>query len=306
MRKRSLFLLTLGLLSSHAFAQDTPADPATPASPSVGYISCPARQERVFLYQSLQNFEVLASPKCDERVEVIARVDTLGGYLRVRTADGKEGYVPQAQITATAPVKPQTAVQPPPVAVPTAQVGPLSGPVSYGSSDFGYDVPQADVYGGYSYMSMDWENIASRSGFHGWNASATYNVNHWLGVEGDLGGHYQRNCAGGPGLTCAAYTLMGGPRVTAYRGSAITAFGHGLVGVGVLGMSLSGSSLTWKDLAWAVGGGADYAVTERFSVRVGQFDYLRTQYLQSLGGTHQNNFRISGGIVIRIGRLITE
>ena len=73
-----------------------------------------------------------------------------------------------------------------------------------------------------------------------------------------------------------------------------------------LPMSLSGAPLTNKDLAWAIGGGADYAVNGHISVRLGQVDYLRTQYLSSFGGTHQDNLRISAGVLLRIGKVTTE
>ena len=110
MWKRSIFLLALGLLAMPAFAQD---NAAAPASPWVGYIKCPAGQANVFLYQTVTVFEVVSSPKCEDRVEVLGRIDTMGGYLQVRTADGKEGYVPQNQITDVAPVKAQVAAPPP-------------------------------------------------------------------------------------------------------------------------------------------------------------------------------------------------
>lgn len=303
MWKRALFLLALGLFASHAFAQDNPASPATP---SVGYIQCPPAQANVFLYHSLTVFEVVSSPKCDDRVEVLGRVDTMGGYLRVRTADGKEGFVPEDQVTDVPPANPRAVTPAPPPPVPAGQGSLLAGPLSGSSADFDYDIPQVEVFGGYSFLSSDWEGLATRSGSHGWNGSATFNLTPLLSLEGGVSGNYQRNCIGATGLSCTMLTVMGGPRVTVHRDGGLTAFGHGLVGLGSLAMTLGGSSLTSKDLAWAVGGGADYAVSERLSIRLGQVDYLRTQYLTSLGGTHQNNFRVSAGIVLRVGKLITE
>lgn len=304
MWKRSIFVLALGLISSHAFAQANPVDPATP---SVAYIRCPAGQSNVFLYQSVTKFEVVSSPKCDDRVDVLGQVDTLGGYLRVRTADGKEGYVPQDQTTTVAPAKPRIAIAPqPPAPVAAGEGSVLAGPLSRGRSSFGYDIPRAEAFGGYSYLSTDWQPLANRSGVHGWNGSGTFNLNPWLGVEGGVTENYQRNCLGAAGLNCTILTVMGGPKVTVHRGSALTAFTHGQVGIGSLSMSITGAPLTWRDLAWAVGGGADYAVTNRISVRVGQVDYLRTKLFQSLGGTQQNDLRISAGVVLRIGRVITE
>jgi opacity protein-like surface antigen len=315
MWKRSLFVLALGLFSSHAFAQTNEVDPATAtatataaaATPSAAYIHCPTGQSSVFLYQSVTKFEVISSPRCDDRVDVLGRVDTLGGYLRVRTADGKEGYVPQDQITNVAPAKPGIAIaEPPPAPVPAGEGSLLTGPLSQGRSSFGYDIPRLEAFGGYSFLSADWAPLASRSGVHGWNGSAAFNLNPWLGVEGSATGSYQHNCVGASGLNCTILTFMGGPKITVHRGTGITAFTHGLVGLGSLTMSLTGSPLTWRDLAWAVGGGVDYAVTNRISVRVGQVDYLQTQLFQSLGGTHQNDIRASAGIVLRIGKVVTE
>jgi opacity protein-like surface antigen len=305
MLKRSLFLVALGLVSLQAFAQD---NPAPPADTYAGYISCPTRQSNVFLYRSLTNFDVISSPKCDDRVDVLGKVDTLGGFLRVRTADGKEGYVPQDLVTKTAPAKPRVAIaEPPPVAVPAAQAAPLAGQLKQGSSDFGYDIPRAEAFGGYSYLSADWEGFASRSGLHGWTGSGAINLNPWLGVEGSSSGNYQSNCLGAAGVNCTILTFMGGPKITPYRGTSLSAYTHALVGIGSMTMSLAaGSPLTWRDLAWSVGGGADYAVNNRISVRVGQVDYLRTQLFQSLGGTRQNDFRVSAGVVLRIGKVITE
>jgi len=304
MLKRSLFLLALGLFSLHAFAQDNQANPT---NVSVGYISCPLGEQHVFLYDSVNTFNILTSPKCDDRVEVLGRVDTMGGYLRVRTADGKEGYVPQSQITAVEPTKSRAAIaQPPPQPVAAGQGAPLAGPLSHGTANLAYDIPGVEVFGGYSYMRGDWQSFANRSGMQGWNGSVGFNVNPCLGVEGDVSGHYKQTCIGATGLTCSTLTFMAGPRIIALRSGRISAYGHGLVGMGSLVMTLAGSSVTWRNLAWAAGGGVDYAATNRISVRVGQVDFLRTQYMQSLGGTHQNNIRISGDVVIRIGRVITE
>jgi opacity protein-like surface antigen len=306
MCKRFLLLLALGLLSLPALAQDSPANPA---DPSVGYIKCPTGQDSVFLYQTVTVFEVLSSPRCDERVEILGRVNTLGGYLRVRTAGGQEGFVPQDEVTSGAPVHPRAATPPPPPRPVPAAHGPLlAGPLSNrnSNSDLGYDIPRVEVFGGYSYLSQDWESFASRSGIHGLNTSATLNLTPWLGVEGGASGHYQRNCLATTGLTCTIYTAMGGPRITAHPSTGLTAFGHTLVGLAALRTNASGSSLTWKHLAWAAGGGVDYAVSNRFSIRLGQVDYLRTQFFQSMGGTHQNDIRVSAGIVLRMGKVITE
>lgn len=301
MLPRPLFLLVLVLFSSHAFAQESQLADA-------GYIQCPTGQQYVYLYQSLANFEVLASPKCGEKVEVLARENTLGGYLRVRTADGKEGYVPQSHFTTTPPASPRITIQQQPQSQPQ-RLPAASGTASRlpaSSPSFGSDVPLAELFGGYSYLSADAdiEGLGSRTAFHGWNASAAVNVNRWFGLEADFGGHYKRDCAGTSGLTCKQLTFMGGPRVS-YREGKVIAFGHGLFGMGNLNASLLGVGSSETKLAWAAGGGFELAISEHVSVRVGQVDYLLTRYTQT-GATQQNHIRLSAGVVFKLGRIITE
>jgi hypothetical protein len=295
MLRKSLFLLALMLLSSRAFAQ-------APQTGDSGYIRCPTGQTNVYLYQNLNNLELLARPKCGDKVEVLGHEDTLGGYLKVRTADGNEGYVPQAQIALTA--LPSTRIgiaePPPPLPVATGQDTKLPIPQPGGEP---LDVPRVEVFGGYSFLSMDMGGT-SRTRFQGWDGSATYNLNPWLGVEADASGHYKGTCGGVVGLFCGQVAFMGGPRV-AYRTGNIIVFGHGLFGFGNLRASMLGLAATETKFAWAPGGGVELVWTNRISIRAGQVDYLITRYTQP-GVTQQKNLRVSAGIVFRLGRLITE
>ena len=304
MRKWSLLLVMLALSSSRAFAQD---NPASPANGSAGYINCPAGQSNVFLYQTVTTFEVLSSPRCGDQVEILGRVDTWAGICECapRTARGllcRNRRSPRSRRPSLAYQSQNRHLSRSPRAKvlrwPAHCLMALRASVT--------TFPEPKFSAGIPYLNEDWENFANRSGMQGWDAAATINVYPWLGVEGNVGGNYQRNCIGAAGLTCFAYTFMGGPKITAYRSGNITAFGHGLVGLGGLTMTLAGSPLTWRDLAWAAGGGVDYALTNRISVRFGPVDYLRTQYMQSLGGTHQSNIRVSAGVVLRIGSVIAE
>ena len=47
--------------------------------------------------------------------------------------------------------------------------------------------------------------------------------------------------------------------------------------------------------SWALGGGVDYKFLPHIAIRVGQFDFLQTH----ISGDSQNNFRYSGGVVVR-------
>ncbi len=80
---RIRFLLPLaGLwLASPVFATD------------LAYVKCAVNQDRVWVYESLNSFDVEARLKCGEPVEILLRVK---GYVKIRTESGVEGYVPDS------------------------------------------------------------------------------------------------------------------------------------------------------------------------------------------------------------------
>jgi opacity protein-like surface antigen len=167
------------------------------------------------------------------------------------------------------------------------------------------EAPKVEVFGGYSYLNFDVTNLTAgilndRLSAHGWEASASFSVNNWFGVEGDFSGHYRTTCEGVSGLTCKDLSFMGGPRFT-YRKDRYTAFAHGLFGGDNGSGSLEGFSLSDTPFALAVGGGVDYAVSPRIAIRFAQFDYFMTRHALNLGASTQNNFRVSAGVVFRFG-----
>jgi len=86
-------LITVGILCFLSAAR-AKADDAV-------YAYCPLGEGYVFLYDSLTGFQVLANLKCGEKVTVVDARDK--DRMRVRTADGKEGYVLKSSITAPPP-----------------------------------------------------------------------------------------------------------------------------------------------------------------------------------------------------------
>jgi uncharacterized protein YgiM (DUF1202 family) len=55
-------------------------------------IECGVNEDRVWVYDSLDSFDVALKLKCGEQVEIIGREK---GYVKIRTSSGKEGYVPE-------------------------------------------------------------------------------------------------------------------------------------------------------------------------------------------------------------------
>jgi hypothetical protein len=65
------------------------AAPLAGAAPTTG-VRCASNEDRVWVYESLVDFNVQTKLKCGEQVEVIDRVK---GYVKIRTTGGDEGFV---------------------------------------------------------------------------------------------------------------------------------------------------------------------------------------------------------------------
>jgi len=215
-------------------------------------------------------------------------------------------------------------------------------------------VPRAELFGGYSYLHIDTQGVTGSTldaacnnllgpgtcppgsfgvhpGANGWNASAQYNVTHFLGIKGDFSGHYNTpvtissriaNALAQAGITglppkAHSYSYLFGPVLFQSKGR-YTPFAHALFGQNSVGTSLSHvtglgiSGLTTSDSAFAMafGGGVDIKISERIAVRAGQVDYLYTKHDFSGGAPsiakHQNNLRASVGIVFQFGATQVE
>jgi opacity protein-like surface antigen len=204
--------------------------------------------------------------------------------------------------------------------------------------------PKVQVFGGYSFVHLDNGGFtpetlfaalrepnnpfAVASNFNGWNAEGQYNFSRVLGVVADAGGHYgtpiiQSDFSKLSGLPKAtAYSLLVGPVLSYRTKSKLTPFIHALFGfertslsastISGLANPLSSSATNATDAALALGGGLDYRLYRRFSLRLVQVDEFRTyhnfnKFYDSAFNTNlfygiglrQNNIRISTGITAR-------
>jgi hypothetical protein len=160
-------------------------------------------------------------------------------------------------------------------------------------------IPQANIFIGYSYLSADVPNTSTRRNLNGWEGSLEGKVLPFLGLVVDGSGHYgttQIPACGVPvsfGGSCAGvngtlYTALFGPRVSAsFHG--VRPFAHFLVGAA----DISGVNSD-VSLASAFGAGVDLKLAPIIGWRF-QGDYIHTHF----SGTAQAHARISTGIVFR-------
>jgi len=167
------------------------------------------------------------------------------------------------------------------------------------------EYPKAELFGGYSYFRANPDGL----NLNGWNASATANITNWFGIEGDFSGHYGSPRIFGfevPFVDVSSYTFMAGPKLT-YRTNKVAPFAHFLLGAARASTGAFGYSLSDTAMAAVVGGGIDINVNKSLAIRAIQADYLMTRFQTgpqiAFSGfdDRQNNFRLSAGLVLKLG-----
>jgi opacity protein-like surface antigen len=190
------------------------------------------------------------------------------------------------------------------------------------------DAPAFEIFGGYSLIhSMDNDKLdLSSQTANGFLAAAEINVHRNFGIVGEFG--FYQNTESGTGTfngyimpeaiaydygweeKTRHYPILFGPRVS-YRGDNFRIFGHYLLGF---------AKTTWDYKYWeegegyyeetgsegdtnfaqAVGGGVDISLSQTFSIRPVQFDWISIRVSDG-DSTWINGIRYSGGIVIKLG-----
>ena len=154
------------------------------------------------------------------------------------------------------------------------------------------EFPKADVSAGYSFLFIGKGFTLS---LNGGSTAAAVNINHWLGVVGDVGVY--DGSLGIPGLIGETYTV--GPRFSLRRWKSLTPFAQGLVGGAHANTSNGGFLGARNALAVGGGGGGDLGLTQtgRFALR-GQLDLFNFR----TAGINTGAVRFSAGVVFRLGK----
>jgi opacity protein-like surface antigen len=162
------------------------------------------------------------------------------------------------------------------------------------------DAPKAEIFGGYSYLHADDDN--GGLDLHGWNASAAVNFKKWGGIVADFSGHYDTTTLS-PGVRAdlSAYLFLVGPRFTYREHKVLQPFGHVLLGAArsyvKTDTTVGRISVNDSAFAMAIGGGLDAKIIDNLAIRLFQADYVLTRFNDQT----QNNFRLSTGLVLRLG-----
>jgi opacity protein-like surface antigen len=171
------------------------------------------------------------------------------------------------------------------------------------------DHSKVDVFGGYSYLNADINDLGSRKSANGWEAAASGNFNKWLAAEFDVSGYYRTETLdltpvglGTVDIKLKDYSYVAGPRLNFKP-----IFVHALLGGDHLSASTQGFSRSQDSFAGAFGGGVQWKIAGPWSIRASG-DYVFTRH-NILGGPQsftQNNVRASAGIVYSFGGILRD
>ncbi len=188
-----------------------------------------------------------------------------------------------------------------------------------GLSAWSQRTPKAEIFAGYSFVTAEFPANTDpaagefRGSLNGWNASAAFNVNRWLGAVADFGGYYgspakgttfkPANCVLCTGNATATlhnmHSFTFGPQLS-FRGDGLTVFAHALFGGATIREDMAFFNplprISTTSFAMMYGGGVDLPLSPRWVVRF-QPDYFGTKILDR----RQSNFRVSAGLVFRLG-----
>jgi hypothetical protein len=173
-------------------------------------------------------------------------------------------------------------------------------------------INKIDVFLGYSYVRAHPTNDPDDPTFfvppaplpnfnlHGGEAAVAYNFNrHISGVFDFAGYESSRLYAPFPWMRGTMYTFLVGPKFTFQNHSRITPYTQVLFGPAFTGSHLF-LEQNQTEFSMTVGGGVDFRVNRRLSLRPVQTDYLLTHFKEDSSPFTrrvQNNLRLGVGVV---------
>ena len=166
-------------------------------------------------------------------------------------------------------------------------------------------VPKYEVGVNYSWLHVNSANYDYQRTGNGGSGYFEYNLNKTVGLVADFGGYANTRT----GIDDTVMSYLFGPRFN-WRHSRLNPYVQFLFGGAYAWSGPSGFSNTQNAFATAAGGGLDYNLNHRISIKPIQVEYVTTQFEtapRSAGSDekgladHQNDIRYSAGVVFKFG-----
>jgi hypothetical protein len=171
---------------------------------------------------------------------------------------------------------------------------------------FAQDLPKIEAYGGYQFLHagtntgfVGTTNVFTGSA-NGFIGAGEYNFSQNIGFVGEFGfGVKSEN-----NVSTKDELVLGGLRM-GYRSEKYRIFYNFLLGFNHAGGGASTSGSNAFAIA-PLGGGIDFTINQRISIRPAQLDYVRIRLGSTKTGMYStsywaNSFRYTGGVIIKLG-----
>jgi len=189
----------------------------------------------------------------------------------------------------------------------------------FGGAVMAQDDHKVEVTGDYSYFRFNpgLSKYFNSHSLNGGGGDVTYFLTSMIGVKADLqgyGSYTECTKPGAPISGCASgnlFTYMFGPEIK-FRMGKLEPFGEVLLGgahsnlyanacTKITGFVCASKSPSNNAFAFDVGGGVDFAVTEKIAIRIVDADYVLTRFGNNFtgGNNSQSNFRFQTGVQFR-------
>ncbi|HVN17557.1 MAG TPA: hypothetical protein VMU05_02265 [Dongiaceae bacterium] len=193
----------------------------------------------------------------------------------------------------------------------------------------GQSYPAAEAYFGFTVLNNEYGS--DRHNSPGVVFDFGYNVRRSVRIVADFGAEFHDTnifWVNGRKAHVNDYQMLFGPELVLRKSSKVTPFVHGLVGMGFRRYAVPSDSWSCdgfmcsqdsfnvakeSGFATGVGGGVDWHVRRGVSMRIAQFDWIRTNLNRANGayapvrnqlpslGANQDNYRFSFGLTLHIG-----
>jgi hypothetical protein len=156
-------------------------------------------------------------------------------------------------------------------------------------------IPGIEVFGGYSHLTFSSSGLgfANSTEMNGWDVALTIpHIYQGLGITADASGDYS--------TALEQYNYMIGPQYK-WEFNRFRFVGHVLYGRAQTRVREPGSTFiepSDRQRVIALGGEVDVPLSDRFSIRAVQADYLAA----SAFGSNRSSFRFSTGLIVKFGK----
>jgi opacity protein-like surface antigen len=171
-------------------------------------------------------------------------------------------------------------------------------PILWSNPALAQEFPHYELFTGYGYVRPS----GGQANLNGWHLSFAANMNEWLGAAVELSGQYGTQTLStttSSGMISTKvntnFNSLGfGPRFTYRRNERLVPFAHALFGLARGKWEGSGPvNGEETSVGMALGGGMDARLSNHFSIRLIQADYVRTHF----GESPEHLFRLSTGML---------